>query len=1358
MTITELPVTAVDLVDGRNSRWIPVRAGILNVWRYYDEVFEFHDGRLLLRGPNGSGKSKALELLLPFLFDASLRANRLSTFGTGERTMHWNMMGEGASGVTRVGYVWLEFGVRGAPGQWFTCGARLQASAHTSTVHPDYFTTDLHIASESGSTGTGFAALTAEGRPLTRAALEQLLGDHGTVYDNASDYRDAVRTTLFPAMTEQRYDALIMALLQLRTPKLSQRLDPALLSTLLSKALPPLDQDEIADLAEGFERLDAQRERLARAEAEVQATKALARQQRAYAQRVLRSSAAALLTTTSELDKLSATAKQSAEAFARAESDIAAAAVCLESLRREYRDAEARRDGLLESDAYKQGRELDTLRGNTVLAERRAEESRALADRSLADAALDTQRHREAVEAADAQQRAVTECASDAEQAAVRAGMPGVFAELADTVESAHVRALLRGAVKGRRSQIDEVERVLGRHEQAVEARGRAERDLDAARTVYATAADSRSTAHAARDNALEELRNRLEHWASRCTVLRLEDLDQLTARAPSEPAVLELVNAAAAVLRDEITRSETRCESEIGAVRAERAELVADRERLRGEEDIPPTPPPWRTADRSVMTGAPLWRLVDFLSGVPDSTRAGVEAALEASGLLDAWIGADGSVTGHDVFASPSALPPVAGRSLTEVLVPVPVAPVAPEPVHRLLSAIAFGDGLPEGAVAADGLPESVAVVAADGHWRMGSLSGSWIKPQPMFVGALTRQRVRERRIGELDAAITALDGTLATFAQRLRGLADRRATVATEIAARPTHDAVLAAQSALTEAESDLRAADGVVRDRIADVATCEQAVRSALLALTALAAQSGLPADSTALQRISAALDAFENAAETWLDACRDWRGLTDVTAERADRLERSTELSDQRQAQAISAEDEHRALAAKLTEIEATVGLDYRQVLTRLSEVRDRLAELDTQRSAEQRSLTELSGLRGELKSRHETDIQSRDATAISRDQLTHRFRHLAAGTLAPDSEIPDLAAFRATLAGSEGVRAARDAARLVAAAWPSIPHAEHNIGDALNRLAAAVHECRTALAARADLDLETDGGAQILTAVIDGVRIGAAELLRILRTEADQAQQEITDGEHRLFDRTLTGDTRRHLAARIRQANDLVDAMNSRLTQVRTASDVSVRLVGEIASDLPPGTRAARELLLKDPIRLTDADRESLHRFLRDRIEAAKADDTATTWEQQLSQVFDYTSWHRFVVKVDRGKGNGWQLLTKKLHGALSGGEKAIALHLPLFAAVAAHYQSVPTAARLILLDEVFVGVDTTNRGQIFALLSALDLDLVLTSDHEWCTYAELSGIGIHQILTGDGDDAVTTARFVWDGAELRTGD
>jgi hypothetical protein len=213
-------------------------------------------------------------------------------------------------------------------------------------------------------------------------------------------------------------------------------------------------------------------------------------------------------------------------------------------------------------------------------------------------------------------------------------------------------------------------------------------------------------------------------------------------------------------------------------------------------------------------------------------------------------------------------------------------------------------------------------------------------------------------------------------------------------------------------------------------------------------------------------------------------------------------------------------------------------------------------------------------------------------------------------------------------------------------------------------------------------------------------------------------------------------------------------MNRRLSRVRTASQVAVRLVWEVDPQQSAGIRTARQLLLRDPAGLGNEDKEALYRFFRDRVEEARAANTAASWEEQLMQVLDYTAWHRFTVRLERADGKGWQDLTRKLHGALSGGEKAIALHLPLFAAVAAHYQTDPRCPRFILLDEVFVGVDTTNRGQVFDLLVSLGLDLVLTSDHEWCDYQELDGIAIHQLITGadgDGDNAVTTARFIWDG-------
>jgi uncharacterized protein (TIGR02680 family) len=1322
---------------------MPTRAGIINVWRYYDEVFSFHEGRLLLRGPNGSGKSKALELLLPFLLDANLRASRLSTFGTGERTMHWNLMGEGASGTTRVGYVWLEFRCPGPPDRWFCCGCRLQASTHTTTVHTDYFTTVKRIG-----TSDGVALVNPAGQPLTRIALEESLGDQGVVHGNAGDYRAAVRSALFPGLTEQRYDALITALLQLRMPKLSQRLDPALLSTLLSRALPPLGQQEIADLAEGFERLDRQRERLVTLDQEVAATRLLAARQRSYAQRVLRGRAAALISATTDLDNLTKAARRSAEDYQTVAVKKAQAQARTETLEGEIATAEARVDGITSSEAYKEGRELDNLRRQAAQTREQAGTIGADAGRKRSVADADESRRQEANRRAERQASVVDGLQEDARVAAGRAGLASVHQEIAASLDRTQARpgTLLRAAVASRIDQLTGVRRALDDHDREVSGRRQAEADLEAARDMLADAGQQQEQAAQRYELAVTALADALTRWAAECRQLAFPDPAPFLEVVESETAVLQIVTAAATAVLETIARDENGLETRRAAAQDQRARLAAEVQQLADQVELPPAVPATRTADRAAMAGAPFWRLVDFADPVPEDGRGPIEAALQAAGLLDAWVGDTGAVEGHDIFADAAALAPAPGRSLADVLVPVPHAAVPAESVRRLLAAVAYADRLPPGHPAA---------IGGDGSWRLGNLHGSWHKDHPAHIGAVARQRAREERIRQLRDEISGCDELLVRLGAELAALAARRAAVTSERDSCPDHRQLSAADTAVTRAESAVAAADRIVAQRAAAVADREQKVIRALRALTALAAEHGLPSDRTALDTLSAAIEAFRNQVETWLDEHGRLRAARQQLESLITQASRSAEIAGQREREAAAAQARHDELAAKLAAVEGTIGADYHEILAQLAHLRAQLAELGALLSAVRRELPELAELLGALSARRTADASAREAASAARDAAALRFRHLASGVFPEDGGIEDLARFRSTLSGSDGVRAALDAARQVAAAWPTVPYAPASIGDALHRLSESVHACQSALTAAADLELVSDEDVQVFTAVVNGVRVGAAELLSVLREEAERSRRDITESERELFDQTLTGDTRRHLADRIRQANELVDRMNGRLERVRTASKVAVQLVWQIAADLPPGTKAARDLLLKDPVRLSEADRESLHRFFRERIEQAKSDDTAASWEQQLAQVFDYTAWHQFVVKVDRANGAGWQLLTRKLHGALSGGEKAIALHLPLFAAVAAHYQAVPEAPRVILLDEVFVGVDTSNRGQVFALLSALDLDLVLTSDHEWCTYSELSGIGIHQLITGsDGDDAVTTARFTWDGTGL----
>lgn len=88
------------------SRFQLNRAGVLNVWQYDEQIFDFQGGRLLLRGTNGAGKSKTLELLLPFCIDGDRQ--RMNATGRAQTALTWLML-DGVEEKLRTGYVCVEF-------------------------------------------------------------------------------------------------------------------------------------------------------------------------------------------------------------------------------------------------------------------------------------------------------------------------------------------------------------------------------------------------------------------------------------------------------------------------------------------------------------------------------------------------------------------------------------------------------------------------------------------------------------------------------------------------------------------------------------------------------------------------------------------------------------------------------------------------------------------------------------------------------------------------------------------------------------------------------------------------------------------------------------------------------------------------------------------------------------------------------------------------------------------------------------------------------------------------------------------------------------------------------------------------
>ena len=266
---------AIPLPQAASTRWQPLRSGLVNLYRYDYQEFYFHCGRLLLRGNNGTGKSRVLALQLPFLLDGETSPHRVEPDGDFAKRFEWNLlMGKHDD---RLGYTWIEFGRRDDAGcdHYLTLGCGVRAVSGKGIAGRWFFVTPQRI-------GRDLALCSTQGNPLSKDALLEALGGAGQLFTTASEYRVEVNRRMFE-LRQDRYEALVDLLIELRQPQLARQLDEGRLSSALSNALPPVSQTIISQVAEAMRGLEEDRLALENLVAAKRSADAFLKEYRQYA-------------------------------------------------------------------------------------------------------------------------------------------------------------------------------------------------------------------------------------------------------------------------------------------------------------------------------------------------------------------------------------------------------------------------------------------------------------------------------------------------------------------------------------------------------------------------------------------------------------------------------------------------------------------------------------------------------------------------------------------------------------------------------------------------------------------------------------------------------------------------------------------------------------------------------------------------------------------------------------------------------------------------------------------------------------------------------------------------------------------
>ena len=1390
MTLEELTSWRVAAIEGklpepvRSDRWHPLRARVVNLWEYDTAEVWYADGRMQLQGANESGKSTLMTLTTLLLLAGEITSHNIDTLGQNDKRFRYYVEPtdhaldrRDTSAQKNRGWAWLEFGRGAQAGQ-----------------EADFFTLLLFAETRRADTNTTVSWCTLSGQTRVRSGLslttagfiadparfKEVLGF--TSHPTGTAYRETIARVLYET-DEAWLNQLNRILRVVRTPQIGHKIDLKFLTQAFRTALPPIAQDEIKQLADGWEQLQRLRDERDEAEQALTAVTDFSRRSwRPWADAVIRAAADPVTAAASALTQITReekTAQEAVTTLAKQKEKLDKQSADEEEAQR---TASAERDVLQNRKAYQDA--ISAVANAKQLAEQ-ATQAEQMAERSERRAG----EAQKAVLPAQQQLKKASQNLESAERSVVTAA-DQVSAHAADSglthVTAAHLpdrdTARLRQAVQLRTAAARQANTLIESYDTALGKAETAATEAAAARTRLGQAEETAANKEAAVEIAITAAAQTLFSWIQdideriRPTAETAENWGLLIAgladaTSPSPVLAMAITQEHLIPVRRPIEKSRAELAKDMKDNVKEREKLKAELERVEKERDpVPGSPQFWQRRQRPegvTAAGAPFWRLVETLDAIPAAT---IEAALDAAGLLQAWVTPDAaylaSRDGSETVWTADTDTAPAASSLRDVLRPADDAGELALVVDRLLSSVAYGTDAAAGPVA----------VSPAGRWRHGKLTGTAVPlpESPKLLGAAARAANRVRRAEKIRTQISDLADDHELMSLELGDVTDLLRALDSASGHLPSDayvvTAVLAARDA-AERVAELRT-EADAADKTAD--TAQKAADAAAAAVAGHCDEYDLPRTRPEVADLLGVLSGY-------VSAITDLEGKIGLVAPLREAAEQAEEtVQGLLAATGTAAEDAEtdrttaRTLRSRADAADKALSKDAQEILQEVSRLSRRIKDADETLKRLGKELIELAGKLSRAEGVLEDTEGKRKNAEAEREAAADRWWNCVDSGLPRLRDVPEPHARHVT-AALENARAAR--AVITPRNWPESDQ-QHQFAQVVqNRWAAMVSDSSDL---RSKLELLGGRSVQVsspgdgredfpgsLQLIVDstGSALAPPRAAERLSALLEQLQADYDDELTKTIDELLGSTFIEHLRDRLSEAETLRDDINKKLAQNPTAvSGITLRLRRIPVSE----ERAANDVL--DTLEqhfdmLPKPSQDRIRAFLSERITSAQETARASgdpNWRSMLAEILDYRRWFELHLEYRTPRsesgdrpGGGWRSLERGDHGLLSGGAKVVTLMQPFIAALHAMYDQAGSGPRMLWLDEAFGGVDGTNKASMFRLLTSCDLDWLIAGPGIIANSAAVPMAAIYEVRRAPQPlSGVSLELAVWAGNEL----
>ena len=1348
----------------QENRWEIKKIGLLNYWWYDEEEFEFSDGRLILRGTNGSGKSVTMQSFIPLLLDGNKSPERLDPFNTRARKIEDYILGYGDDiKDENTSYLYMEF-CKKQTKQYLTIGMGLRAKKNSGVTFWGF------LINDGRRIGKDFYLYKDLGNkiPLTKAELKNRIGEGGQVVDTTAEYAMMVNNNIFGFESLAEYQEFIKLLIEIRTPKLSKDgFKPSIITEIMSNSLRGLSDEDLKAVSESIENMNKTKEQLESLQISEKALKQIMTPYENYNKYVLYSKAKKYddkqkkyLKTQKENSEISSNLSENKYSLKEKEEQK-------QRVENEIEVNEYKKQELENNEIWKQKQEQTNMKKeleeleNEMKKNEEQEENKKQIIRRKED---EEKTSKENIETEKANFETVN---NEMEQTARKIEYNEYFFKMDEIkLNEKYDYKYFKEDIKRYISKIEEGKRALEKeniisreYETSLQNLDMEKREKENQEEITTK---SRNELQETKESFIEEM----YRWEKENERLKLEteEIGAISRKVQSygENAEYGDIILSLNVPYNDKTQKLLNKKASKNALKTNKELEIKKKEEQIEEWKNKKEPEPV-LSDKIRINRQKLkeknvpfiefYNAVNFKSDLKDETKNRIESALNDMGILNAIIipkeyrekigKIDVDFVDKYLYEKPVEFK-YDLSNLLDVKLPQNTN-IEPETVVNVLKSIMIEDS------SAD------TYLNENGEYKIGILQGISDKDEKAkYIGFEARREYKLNQIQKLEEEKMALENEREIVIEEIENIDLKITKLKEEYNKFPKKDELEVAYSKLrvninklTSINENIEKLEKIQIEKFEKLKEAKEEVKVKTMNLRFNLSLEAYEESFELANELKDLIFDMEKYHTNYINEFEKLQGIQETLSDLNYDLE---EILGQKVKITIKMQN----LKGKIKSIEQM--LKDTDLEKQMEECQEKLNTLPKE---EKRLIAEIATLEAEIRKLEENAIslENRLSSFEKQTELTREIFKQELDLKYVISEYEDLNKTMKNILDSynyfdkDNRNMQNYYENLVGKYRENSENLlDYNLG--INDIfVKEINEENDEM-----LEIEQTRRRSDISCLVNGRKINLNDLKKYIEESIEETKNLVDDEDRHLFEEILIGAVGRKIRERIYFAKDWVESMNKLMKSLNTSSGLSFSLnwKPKLATDESEiDTKEIVDILNSDASLLKQSDIKKVATHFRSKFAKAEkefAEKNATIpFYSIIKEALDYRKWFEFQFMFKKF-GEQSRELTNNAFYKLSGGEKAMAMYIPLFASVCARYQSAKKdCLRIISLDEAFAGVDDNNIRDMFRILTELDLEFVINSQVLWGEYDTVPSLSICELISDVNLKVVSVMRYHWNG-------